>query len=84
MLASMIELSYRTTKVYVYQAESELDLSSGVQSWPPLDMKRARDAPRSSIVRLNVGGRIFQTSRETLCGSAFFRSLLEHDFGTKL
>ena len=45
-------------------------------------MKRARvsDAPRSSIVRLNVGGRTFQTSRETLYGSAFFRSLLEHDF----
>ena len=45
-------------------------------------MKRARrdDAPpRSSIVSLNVGGQIFHTSRETLNGSAFFRSLLEHD-----
>ena len=45
-------------------------------------MKRARvaDAPlRSSIVRLNVGGQFFQTSRETLYGSAFFTSLLEHD-----
>ena len=45
-------------------------------------MKRARtaDAPHSSIVHLNVGGRVFQTSRETLYGSAFFTSLLEHDF----
>ena len=46
-------------------------------------MKRARVAdapPRDSIVRLNIGGQIFHTSRETLYGSVFFRSLLEHDF----
>ena len=41
-------------------------------------MKRSRlaDAPR--IVRLNVGGKLFQTTRATLSGSAFFASLLDH------
>ena len=42
-------------------------------------MKRSRlaDAPRS-IVRLNVGGKLFQTTRDTLSGSVFFTSLLDH------
>ena len=41
-------------------------------------MKRARvsDAPRD-IVRLNVGGKFFHTSRETLSRSGFFSSLLD-------
>ena len=41
-------------------------------------MKRARlsDAPRD-IVRLNVGGKLFHTSRETLSRSGFFTSLLD-------
>lgn len=49
----------------------------------PHAMKRARitDAPgRDRIVRLNTGGQIFHTSRETLYGSVFFRSLLKFDF----
>ena len=43
-------------------------------------MKRARaDAQGSSIVRLNVGGKLYHTTRDTLSGSAFFLKLLEHD-----
>ena len=44
-------------------------------------MKRARlsDASRSSFVKLNVGGKLLHTSRETLSASAFFASLLEFE-----
>ena len=44
-------------------------------------MKRARasDAPRGSIVRLNVGGKVLHTSRDTLAASGFFASLLDFD-----
>ena len=44
-------------------------------------MKRARvsDGPRNNMVRLNVGGKVFQTSRETLSASGFFASLLDFD-----
>ena len=52
-------------------------------------MKRARvsnavsNAPRD-IVRLNVGGQRFQTSRQTLCrSSGFFACLLNFDGGDK-
>ena len=47
-------------------------------------MKRARasDVPRH-IVRLNVGGKLFETTRETLRGSGFFASLLEFGGGDK-
>ena len=31
------------------------------------------------MVRLNVGGKVFQTSRETLSASGFFASLLDFD-----
>ena len=43
-------------------------------------MKRQCPIPRN-IVRLNVGGQLFQTSRETLSRSAFLTSLLEFDGG---
>ena len=48
-------------------------------------MKRARvtsDAPRH-IVSLNVGGKLFETTRETLRGSGFFSSLLDFGGGDK-
>ena len=48
--------------------------------------KRARvcDAPRDGIVRLNVGGTVLHTTRETLSGnSEFFASLLDFDGGDK-
>ena len=48
--------------------------------------KRARicDAPRDDIVRLNVGGKLFHTTRETLSrNSGFFASLLDFDGGDK-
>ena len=43
-------------------------------------MKRARvsDGPRNTV-RLNVAGKLFQTSRETLSASVFFASLLKFD-----
>ena len=44
-------------------------------------MKRARasDSPLSNIVRLNVGGKVLHTSRDTLAASGFFASLLDFD-----
>ena len=44
-------------------------------------MKRARasDPPLSCIVRLNVGGKVLHTSRDTLAASGFFASLLDFD-----
>ena len=44
-------------------------------------MKRARasDPQLSSIVRLNVGGKVLHTSRDTLAASGFFASLLDFD-----
>ena len=59
-------------------------LSSSVSSAVPVleIMKRPCPVPRD-IVRLNVGGQLFQSSRETLSCSAFFSSLLEFDGGDK-
>ena len=37
---------------------------------------------RASVVRLNVGGRAFDTTRETLVGCEFFRPILDGNLGT--
>ena len=37
---------------------------------------------RASVVRLNVGGRTFDTTRETLVGCEFFRPILDGQIGS--
>ena len=37
---------------------------------------------RASVIRLNVGGRAFDTTRETLVGCEFFRPILEGNIGS--
>ena len=37
---------------------------------------------RASVVRLNVGGRTFDTTRETLVGCDFFRPILDGNIGS--
>ena len=37
---------------------------------------------RASVVRLNVGGRAFDTTRETLVGCDFFRPILDGNIGS--
>ena len=37
---------------------------------------------RASVVRLNVGGRAFDTTRETLIGCDFFRPILDGNIGS--
>ena len=39
---------------------------------------------RASVIRLNVGGRAFDTTRETLVGCEFFRPILEGNIGSAL
>ena len=44
--------------------------------------KRCDSQCRASVVRLNVGGRAFDTTRETLIGCEFFRPILDGKIGS--
>ena len=44
--------------------------------------KRCDSQCRASVVRLNVGGRAFDTTRETLIGCEFFRPILDGKLGS--
>ena len=48
-------------------------------------MKRERpiEPMRADILRLNVGGRTFDTSPDTVSGATFFRSSLEGHIGIR-
>jgi hypothetical protein len=51
-----------------------------VEPWIPLPMEvPVAQPPRTDIVRLNVGGKLFVTSRATLQQSPFFEGLLRYE-----